>query len=137
MTIPKRALVSEWSNPTVAIPAGFHMDFLLPFASPAYQSLFRWRTSLVPPRRPRDPVSSIQTVPATSMPFLDDYLPLYQATRGKGFIVIPSGNHDTTPRLGNGRTPHDLELAFLFLMTMPGVPFITTVMRSECARRKV
>jgi maltose alpha-D-glucosyltransferase/alpha-amylase len=55
---------------------------------------------------------------------LDEYLPLHQATRGQGFIVIPSGNHDTTPRLGNGRTSRDLELVYLFLMTMPGVPFI-------------
>ena len=38
---PEAALVSEWSNPTVAIPAGFHMDFLLPFASQAYSALFQ------------------------------------------------------------------------------------------------
>ena len=119
---PEAALVSEWSDPTVAIPAGFHMDFLLPFGSPAYQSLFR-----------------MPSIPGTSGEalgffdpdrlgnirlFLDDYQRLYQATRGKGFISIPSGNHDTTPRLGNGRTVRSLELAFLFLLTMPGVPFI-------------
>lgn len=122
---PEARLVSEWSAPTVAIPGGFHMDFLLPFASPAYQTLFQManfpnesqtgstRTCFFNPDTPGD----IQ-------PFLDNYLPLYQAVRGKGFIVIPSGNHDTTPRLGNGRRPRDLELAFLFLLTMPGVPFI-------------
>jgi glycosidase len=119
---PEARLVSEWSNPTVAIPAGFHMDFLLPFASPAYQALFGIKNI---------PVSSQETScffdpdqPGDIHAFLDDYLPLYQATRDQGFIVIPSGNHDTTPRLGNRRSPRDLELAFLFLMTMPGVPFI-------------
>ena len=119
---PEAALVSEWSNPTVAIPAGFHMDFLLPFASPAFQALFRLENA---------PGSSGEASgffdpnqPGDIRPFLDDYLPLYQATRGQGFIVIPSGNHDTTPRLGNGRTPPSLELAFLFLLTLPGVPFI-------------
>lgn len=121
---PEAALVSEWSDPTVAIPAGFHMDFLLPFASPAYQSLFAMQkieaasqdisgSCFFDPARPGD----IQR-------FLDSYLPLYQATRGKGFVVIPSGNHDTTPRLGNGRSPRDLSLVFLFLLTIPGVPFI-------------
>jgi glycosidase len=38
---PDCALVSEWSQPQVAIPAGFHMDFLLPFAKPGYKALFR------------------------------------------------------------------------------------------------
>jgi maltose alpha-D-glucosyltransferase/alpha-amylase len=120
---PEARLVSEWSDPKVSIPAGFHMDFLLPFASQAYLSLFAMK----------DPSSSQGSSvscffdpkgPGDIHAFLDDYLPLHQATCGKGFIVIPSGNHDTTPRLGNGRRPRDLELAFLFLMSMPGVPFI-------------
>lgn len=118
---PDAALVSEWSNPAVAIPAGFHMDFLLPFASPAYSALFKL---------PKDPSTQEKRgffdpdQPGSIQPFLDDYLPLYQATRGQGFLVLPSGNHDTTPRLGNGRAPRSLELAFLFLLTIPGVPFI-------------
>jgi maltose alpha-D-glucosyltransferase/alpha-amylase len=119
---PEAALVSEWSNPSVAIPAGFHMDFLLPFASNAYQSLFR---------QP-DPSGPLAQAAGFFDPggqgdirlFLDEYLPLYHATRSQGFISIPSGNHDTTPRLGNGRTPSSLELAFLFLLTMPGVPYL-------------
>ena len=118
---PEAALVSEWSNPTVAIPAGFHMDFLLPFASQAYSALFRLpkNSSSGEPRGFFDPDQ-----PGPIQPFLDDYLPLYQATGGQGFLVLPSGNHDTTPRLGNGRTPCSLELAFLLLLSLPGVPFI-------------
>ena len=121
---PEARLVSEWSSPTVAIPGGFHMDFLLPFASPAYQALFSMKDL---PASSKDASSSCffdPNRPGNIRPFLDDYLPLYQATRGQGFIVIPSGNHDTTPRLGNGRSPRDLELAYLFLFSMPGVPFI-------------
>ena len=121
---PEARLVSEWSSPTVAIPSGFHMDFLLPFASPAYQALFSMKDL---PASSKDASSSCffdPNRPGNIRPFLDDYLPLYQATRGQGFIVIPSGNHDTTPRLGNGRSPRDLELAYLFLFSMPGVPFI-------------
>lgn len=119
---PEAALVSEWSDPTVAIPAGFHMDFLLPFASPGYQSLFRRLNNASGPQVAPgffypDGTGDIRT-------FLDEYLPCYQATREQGFINIPSGNHDTTPRLGNERSPRDLELAFLFLLTLPGVPFI-------------
>jgi glycosidase len=121
---PESALVSEWSNPTVAIPAGFHMDFLLPFASPAYQTLFE-KGDVPGSSRPISSKCFFNSEnPGDIQPFLDDYLPLYLATREQGFIVLPSGNHDTTPRLGNGRTPLDLSLAFLFLLTMPGVPFI-------------
>ena len=116
---PEAALVSEWSNPTVAIPAGFHMDFMLPFGENGYQTLFRKRASDHSEASFFHP-SGRGDVRA----FLDEYLPSYHSTRGQGFISIPSGNHDTTPRLGNGRTPSDLELAFLFLLTMPGVPFL-------------
>jgi glycosidase len=48
----------------------------------------------------------------------------YHNTCGKGLIAIPTGNHDINPRLSKGRTTDDLELVFLFLLTMPGVPFI-------------
>ena len=116
---PEAALVSEWSKPTVAIPAGFHMDFLLPFASPGYHSLFRKQNA------DQSAASFFDSSGREDIrTFLDEYLPLYQSTRGQGFIAIPSGNHDIDPRLGNRRTPRDLELAFLFLLTMPGVPFI-------------
>ena len=116
---PEAALVSEWSNPRVAIPAGFHMDFMLPFAENGYQVLFR----------KHDPdqgnVSFFHPAGRGNVrAFLDEYLSNYNATRAQGFIAIPSGNHDTTPRLGNDRTPADVELAFLFLLTVPGVPFL-------------
>jgi maltose alpha-D-glucosyltransferase/alpha-amylase len=58
------------------------------------------------------------------MEFLDDFLQHYQKTRGLGHIAIPTGNHDINPRLSKGRTSDDIELVFLFLLTMPGVPFI-------------
>jgi len=116
---PEAALVSEWSNPTVAIPAGFHMDFLLPFSSPGYWSLFHKQNNDQAAASFFDPSGR-----GDVRIFLDEYLPLYQSTRDQGFIALPSGNHDIAPRLGNGRTPRDLQLAFLFLLTMPGIPFI-------------
>ncbi|HQF37579.1 MAG TPA: alpha-amylase family glycosyl hydrolase [Opitutaceae bacterium] len=113
---PDRAMVSEWSQPQVAIPNGFHMDFLLPFAKPGYKALFR-PDSATPPIFDRAGKTSIRT-------FLDEFAPLYAATRGQGFIAIPSGNHDTVPRLGNGRDARDSAVALAFLLTMPGVPFL-------------
>jgi maltose alpha-D-glucosyltransferase/alpha-amylase len=113
---PDRAMVSEWSQPQIAIPAGFHMDFLLPYAKPGYKALFREDNG----HRPifdRSGATSIKV-------FLDEFQPLLAATKGRGFIAIPSGNHDTTPRLGNGRDARGVDVAMAFLLTMPGVPFI-------------
>ncbi len=119
---PQAALVSEWSDPTVAIPAGFHMDFMLPFGNVAAPALFRVS----------EPSEMLHGCTSFFDPsgrgniclFLDEYLPHYKATFQQGFIALPSGNHDTTPRLANGRTTADQVVAFLFLLTMPTTPFI-------------
>jgi maltose alpha-D-glucosyltransferase/alpha-amylase len=114
---PDRALVSEWSEPAVAIPSGFHLDFLLPFNKPGYVSLFRRTAPDAAPFFDRSGRGDIRR-------FLDEFEPLYAATKDRGFIAIPTGNHDTVPRLGNGRDARDLAVAYAFLLTMPGVPFI-------------
>jgi maltose alpha-D-glucosyltransferase/alpha-amylase len=59
-TYPDCALLAEWGDPTISLPAGFHADFFLHFAGPALRSLWtttpprsveRRRTSLLRPRR--------------------------------------------------------------------------------------
>jgi len=114
---PDCALVSEWSSPQIAIPNGFHMDFLLPYNKPGYVSLFRKSAPEATPFFDRSGRGDIRK-------FLDEFEPLYAATKRQGFIAIPTGNHDTVPRIGNGRDSRDLAVAYAFLLTMPGVPFI-------------
>jgi glycosidase len=121
---PEACLVSEWSNPSVAIPAGFHVDFLLAFGSPGWISLFR-KPDGPGPGSDRYGWSFFDPSGHGNIcQFLDDYLPHYEKTRGQGLIAIPTGNHDVHPRLSRGRTTADLELVFAFLLTMPGLPFI-------------
>jgi glycosidase len=118
---PEAALVSEWSNPPAAIGGGFHMDFLLNFGSPGYTSLFRKSTT------GSDKYGFSFFDPAghgNIRQFLDEYLPYLEQTKDRGLVCLITGNHDTTPRLSQGRTRADLELCFLFLLTMPGAPFI-------------
>jgi maltose alpha-D-glucosyltransferase/alpha-amylase len=114
---PDRAMVSEWSTPQVAIPNGFHMDFLLPFNKPGYVSLFRKIAPDATAFFDRSGRGDIRR-------FLDEFEPLYAATKRQGFIAIPTGNHDTVPRIGDGKDPRELAVAYAFLLTMPGVPFI-------------
>ncbi len=120
---PECVLISEWSYPTKAIAAGFHMDFLIHFNLPAYTKLFRAE----PGRNVSDQFgghSFFQKDGNGSLDdFLTDYLREYDATKGKGYISIPTGNHDM-PRISVQRTKRELEVVYAFLMTMPSVPFV-------------
>ena len=120
---PECVLISEWSYPSKAITAGFHIDFLIHFNLPAYTKLFRAE----PGRNVSDQFgghSFFQKDGNGSLDdFLSDYLREYDATKGKGYISIPTGNHDM-PRISVQRTKRELEIVYAFLMTMPGVPFV-------------
>lgn len=122
---PEAVLISEWGRPERAIKAGFHIDFYLGggFGN-GYTSLFRKNVA-----RPFGGSGGgfsffdIQGM-GNIMEFVDEYLPRLRATQKAGYICIFSGNHDTSPRLGVGRSFEDLGVAFTFLLTMPGVPKI-------------
>jgi maltose alpha-D-glucosyltransferase/alpha-amylase len=116
--------VSEWGQPCEAIPAGFHMDFAIPFGMPGYTALLRKHYNAGPGSDPYGFSFFEASGHGNIMEFLDDYLKHYQPIHGKGHIAIPTGNHDINPRLSKGRTTDEIELVFLFLLTMPGVPFI-------------
>jgi maltose alpha-D-glucosyltransferase/alpha-amylase len=55
--------------------------------------------------------------------FLRQYLDDLSATRAKGYITLPLGNHDIA-RLNTNRTVDDLEMIMALGLTMPGVPFL-------------
>lgn len=108
---PEAVLVSEWGNPSEALNAGFDMDFLLHFGPSHYMDLFRER-----PFFAGDPQADIAA-------FAQAYDQAYADTHGKGYICIPSGNHDMI-RMRDTLSEEQMKLAFLFLLTMPGCPFI-------------
>jgi len=120
---PEAVLIAEWSNPAVAIKAGFHVDFFIHFNTPGYTSLFRQEGG-------RDINFSTtghsffsRAGKGDVSEFLDNYLDHYRKTKGRGYISIPTGNHDL-PRISLGRTRAEIELVFAFILTMPGIPFI-------------
>jgi glycosidase len=121
---PEAVLISEWGVPSLAIQAGFHVDFCLPFATPGYTALFRKPYGNAPGNDPYGFSFFDSHGHGNITEFLDGYLQHYERTKGKGHISIISGNHDINPRLSKGRTTADMELAFLFILTMPGVPGI-------------
>lgn len=109
---PNACMVSEWGEPDKSIAGGFHMDFVLHFGPSHYGDLFREGE----PYFKREGKGNVKA-------FVDKYMQLYNETDGRGFICIPSGNHDME-RLKWKLDDEEIKIAFAFLLSMPGVPFI-------------
>ena len=111
---PDAALVAEWSCPRQAVAgAGFHMDFYLEHWDNGYHTLLRdGENSFFR----RDGKGDIRR-------FLSDFLPRYEAARPSGYVALITCNHDT-PRICPALTPDEAKLAYAFLLTLPGVPFV-------------
>lgn len=108
---PNAAMVSEWGEPDKSLAGGFHMDFLLHFGPSHYNDLFRCENAYF--GNNGGDVSE----------FVAKYMENYKKTNNNGLICIPSGNHDMD-RLARTIHGENLKIAFAFLLSMPGVPFI-------------
>lgn len=109
---PDAAMISEWGEPDKSLAGGFHMDFLLHFGPSHYNDLFRVEEPYFS-RRGKGDISE----------FVKTYEKNYSLTAGEGLICIPSGNHDMS-RIRECLDEEEVKLAFAFLLTMPGAPFI-------------
>jgi len=107
---PEAAMVSEWGEPDKSLRGGFHMDFLLHFGPSHYNDLFRCDTPYF-----------AGTGDASA--FVEKYLESRKKGGPDGLICIPSGNHDMD-RLPRALPEAGCRIAFAFLLTMPGAPFI-------------
>lgn len=109
---PEAAMVSEWGEPDKSLQAGFDMDFLLHFGPSHYNDLFRCE----------EPYFSARGK-GSAAAFVKNYKESRKKAGEKGLICIPSGNHDMD-RLARTLHGDELKVAFAFLLTMPGAPFI-------------
>ncbi len=109
---PGAAMVSEWGNPDQSLQGGFHMDFQLMGQGTFYEDLFRCE----------EPYFSAGGK-GTFANYAERYRKSVAATDGKGLICVPSGNHDID-RLARRLSGKELKMAFAFLLSMPGAPFI-------------
>lgn len=107
---PDAAMVSEWGEPDKSLQGGFHMDFLLHFGPSHYNDLFR------------DGQPFFEGSGDCSE-FVKKYIENREKSENKGLICIPSGNHDMD-RLARWVHGDRLKIAFAFLLSMPGAPFI-------------
>ncbi len=114
---PEAALVSEWNRPELAIPAGFHMDFCLDWGGNCYNLLMRDLKDGVNNSFFRK--SSTRSI----LDFFGEYLQSYEQIKKKGHYCLITGNHDTV-RASYYLDVRELKLAYAFLFTMPGNPFL-------------
>ena len=108
---PNAAFISEWGDPSKSLEGGFHMDFLLQFGPSHYMDLFRNE-----PFFTKKGQGSVKEFVKTYNYYMD-------STDGKGLMCVPSSNHDM-PRISNQLDTDELKVAFAFLLSMPGAPFI-------------
>ena len=109
---PEAAFVSEWGEPDKSLQGGFHMDFLLHFGPSHYNDLFRCQHPFFSSEGKGDVYA-----------FVEKYRENYEKSERKGLICIPSGNHDMD-RLARRLSQEEMKLAFAFLLSMPGAPFL-------------
>lgn len=109
---PDAAMISEWGEPAKSLAGGFHMDFLLHFGPSHYNDLFRCAEPFFSERGKGD-----------ASEFVRRYNESMESSCGRGLICIPSGNHDMD-RLARTVSGDSAKIAFAFLLSMPGAPFI-------------
>ena len=121
-TYPEGILIAEWFNPSQSLEAGFDLDFFCHDGQYNYSTLF-FNTN----RRTGGHADCYFDLDGKGelKTWYDLYKFQYDSSFGKGYVSMPSGNHDFN-RLCNGtRTSSDqLKVAMTFFLTMPGVPFL-------------
>ena len=121
---PDAAMVSEWSNPPLALRAGYHMDFYLNHPGGGYATLLRdYQKDFSVASDAKDDSYFKKDADRDINRFLDEYVKWYEDTKDIGYISMLTCNHDTLrPRFN--LSPDELKLAYAFIFTMPGVPFL-------------
>lgn len=116
---PENVLLSEWGIPEQSIDAGFHLDFYLHFDSLGYNALFREGYECT------DGLTCFfsEAGKGDITVFTEEYARRRAAAAGRGYICLPTGNHDMV-RLACRRTMQERKVAEAFILLMPTIPFL-------------
>jgi len=118
---PQGVLIAEWSNPKQSVEAGFMIDFMMHFNVPGYPSLFFNNGGVFK----KEKCYFDANASGEPFEFITNYTEQVQAVTNRGFVSVPTGNHDIN-RLNSGsrNTDEQLKTALFFLLTLKGIPFI-------------
>jgi maltose alpha-D-glucosyltransferase/alpha-amylase len=118
---PKAFAVAEWSDPKEALDGAFHADFF--HWVDGFNDLYQKESWRILNGMSEGHSFFDREGKGDISHFLNRYLIDYKATRSKGYMCLPLGNHDLA-RLNTDRSVDELEMIMAFGFTMPGVPFI-------------
>ena len=119
---PHATFISEWGIPARSINAGYDIDFITHCHNDGYNRLFR-----------KEAGTNVITSDGDSFfrpagrgeadTFFDYFLSNLESVGERGFISVPSGNHDL-PRLALDRSDDGMKAAFALILALPCVPLI-------------
>lgn len=116
---PDSVLISEWSCPQRALKCGFDCDFYLDHEGNGYNTLFRHTVGKINEQKSFFSKEGNGDITL----FTQDYLKKYNESKDYGYISFFTCNHDT-PRMTRFFDALECKLAYCFIFTMPGVPFL-------------
>ncbi len=113
---PQGILIAEWFNPKQSSEAGFNIDFMRGGSLVSNRQGGEFQPTIC--YFARDGKGQLKD-------WYDQFIAQYDATKGKSYISLPTGNHDN-PRLnaGDRNTTDQLKVTMTFFLTMPGIPVI-------------
>jgi glycosidase len=125
---PDAVLLSEWGDPALSVPAGFHADFFLHFGGQTngrpLRSLWSNGVSTEYPEWVTEPCYFDAGGRGNVGTFLTAYRDALAAIGETGHIALPTANHDFVRLHAGPRTREQLPPAFAFLLTFPTLPAI-------------
>ncbi|MEG1705874.1 MAG: alpha-amylase family glycosyl hydrolase [Clostridia bacterium] len=117
---PEAILVSEWSNPTQSLgKAGFDCDFVLDHDNNFYHKMCRNYDYVTK----KDNSYFSKNGNCNFKEALADLKSRYNESKDKGYLGLITCNHDT-PRMSRRLDEYELRIAYAFIFTMPGIPFL-------------
>ena len=113
---PDAYFVAEWANPFQSLEAGFDADFVLDHWDCFYHRLVRSN------EKTRG-ISALNG--GNDINLIMDSLSFWfnEAKKHNANVALISGNHDT-PRIADSLSLEGLKAFYLFMLSMPGTPFI-------------
>lgn len=118
---PESVLIAEWGHPGRAMKAGFMMDFMIHLGPDAYSAMFFNEEGTYP----RDSCYFRLDGKGTPTNFVKVYMQNLKDAAGKGYVCVPTANHDfQRPACGSRDTDDQLKVAMTFFMTLQSVPLI-------------
>lgn len=122
------ALLAEWGDPSVSVPAGFHADFFLQFGGPddglPLRSLWNNGHGTVHEHWEQEPCYFDAEGRGSAAEFVTAHEATARVVAGRGHAVLPSSNHDFSRLACGPRTAEQLPAAFAFQLTWPTLPAI-------------